>query len=246
MKQIIPFVKDIDFNTKISEITSIALEHNLKLENNDSIVGTFDISGKYKINDVSVNEESFEKELNFDITLDDKYDKSKVIFDIDNFYYEIINDNILRVHIDVLANNLVYYREEKKEEIKQEETKEPYFEDISNDIKEEDLREDKKEDENMIMEESVLESRTEENKEAPEKEVREEENVKEERKGDFTASFIKTEEKYSTYKIHIIRENENIDTIKEKYGTTEEELSKYNNLDSVILGTKLIIPISNE
>ena len=62
MKQIIPFVKDISFNTDISEITSIALEHNLQMENADSIVGNFTISGKYKINDISVNEEVFEKE----------------------------------------------------------------------------------------------------------------------------------------------------------------------------------------
>ena len=39
MKRIIPFVKDISFDTKILEITSIALEHNLKLENDDSVVG---------------------------------------------------------------------------------------------------------------------------------------------------------------------------------------------------------------
>ena len=34
MKQIIPFVKDINLNSNIFEITSIALEHNLKMENN--------------------------------------------------------------------------------------------------------------------------------------------------------------------------------------------------------------------
>src|SRR5574344_2619108 len=78
MKQIIPFVKDVSFNTRINEITSIALEHNLQMENNDSVVGTFIISGKYKINDISVNEESFENKIDFDITLDDKYDASKV------------------------------------------------------------------------------------------------------------------------------------------------------------------------
>ena len=94
MKQIIPFVKDLNFNTRISEITSIALEHNLKLENNDSVVGNFEISGKYKINDISVNEEVFSFDIPFDITLDDKYDASKIKIDIDNFYYEILNDEV--------------------------------------------------------------------------------------------------------------------------------------------------------
>ena len=114
MKQMIPFVKDISLDSKISEITSIALEHNLRMENNDSVVGTFTISGKYKMNDISINEEVFEKKINFDITLDDKYDASKVTIDVDNFYYEIINDEYLRVHIDVMVDNLVYYKDEKQ------------------------------------------------------------------------------------------------------------------------------------
>ena len=78
MRQTIPFVKDISFNSKIAEITSISLEHNLKMENNDSVVGTFTISGKYKVNKISINEEEFKKDINFDITLDDKYDFSEL------------------------------------------------------------------------------------------------------------------------------------------------------------------------
>ena len=50
MKKIIPFIKDLSFQTKISDVTSIALEHNLSMENADSIVGNFIVSGKYKIN----------------------------------------------------------------------------------------------------------------------------------------------------------------------------------------------------
>ena len=108
MKQIIPFVKDISLAPKIYEITSIALEHNLKMENSDSVVGSFTVSGKYRINNISINEEVFEENIPFDITLDSKYDASKVTIDIDDFYYEIVNDEFLRVHIDVLVDNLVY------------------------------------------------------------------------------------------------------------------------------------------
>ena len=67
MKQIIPFVKDISLAPKIYEITSIALEHNLKMENSDSVVGSFTVSGKYRINDISINEEVFEENIPFDI-----------------------------------------------------------------------------------------------------------------------------------------------------------------------------------
>ena len=124
MRQVIPFVKDLDFKTNIYEVTSIALEHNLKLENNDSVVGEFKVNGKYRINDLSINEEDFVNSIPIDITLDDKYDASSMVIDIDNFYYEIINDDILRVHIDVLLDNLNYLKEDvKKPELKIKEEK---------------------------------------------------------------------------------------------------------------------------
>ena len=35
MKKIIPFVKELNFKTKVSEITSISLEHNITLKESD-------------------------------------------------------------------------------------------------------------------------------------------------------------------------------------------------------------------
>ena len=170
MKQIIPFVKDIKLDTKINDVTSISLEHNLKMENNDSIVGTFTISGKYKINQISVNEEAFNKEIDFDITLDDKYNAKDIKIDIDNFYYEIVDQEVLRVHIDVLLDNLEYIKP---------------------------IIEEKEEREIVDIDEPIIEEKP----------------VIEERKKEVNISnnemFMK-EEKYVTYKIHIIRENENI------------------------------------
>ena len=96
------------------------------MENSDSVVGSFTVSGKYRINNISINEEVFEENIPFDITLDSKYDASKVTIDIDDFYYEIINDEFLRVHIDVLVDNLVYEKKEveKPKEIIKEEREE--------------------------------------------------------------------------------------------------------------------------
>ncbi len=242
MKQIIPFVKDLNFNTRISEITSIALEHNLKLENNDSVVGNFEISGKYKINDISVNEEVFSFDIPFDITLDDKYDASKIKIDIDNFYYEILNDEVLRVHIDVLASNLVYYRkvEEEKEE--------------TSNLEEETLRNDDSIERKVSMPEEVIEKKEEvlsldEEEKNENKEVREKEddtinsnNIS----NNLEKGFLFENEKYSTYKVHIVRENETIDTIKEMYNVSLEELEKYNDVDKITLSSKVVIPIEDE
>ena len=111
--KIVPFVKDIKFNTKLSEITSISLEHDLKLEDL-SVAGEFIIKGNYKINDISINKEEFNFKVPVYITLDEKYDSSKVAIDIDNFFYEIINDEVLRVHIDVSLDNLEIIKEDVK------------------------------------------------------------------------------------------------------------------------------------
>lgn len=237
MKQIIPFVKDISLAPKIYEVTSIALEHNLKMENSDSVVGSFTVSGKYRINNISINEEVFEENIPFDITLDSKYDASKVTIDIDDFYYEIINDEFLRVHIDVLVDNLVY---EKKEVEKPKEIIKEEREEISNIINERNddlmndnvILSDKKED-TLIREEDAKTSKKDE-----------------ERESDITnkieTGLFDKEEKYITYKVHIVRDTETIDEITAKYNVSKEELEKYNDLNNIVLGTKIIIPISNE
>lgn len=275
MKQIIPFAKDLELGTKITEITSIALEHNLQMENEDSVVGNFVVSGKYKINDISINEEVFEKVLPFDITLDDKYDASKVQIDIDDFYYEIINDEYLRVHIDVLVDNLVYVKETRPlEEEKKKDDEKVLIEEVPVVIEtlkipdeEENIRKDG--DDNImnnevekrmcVVNENVVENTksieetkndeitiatgvTEDALISEVKEGREEVSIT----NNLSSSFFSEEEKYIMYKVHIVRENETIDQIKEKYEVTKEELEKYNNLENIVLGTKIIIPVSNE
>lgn len=231
MKQVIPFVKDISLNSKIADITSIALEHNLKMENNDSIVGEFTISGKFKMNDISINEEVFEKQINFDITLDDKYDASKVEIDVDDFYYEIINEDYLRVHIDVLVDNLVYFEEVKPIIHQQEEPELISFEDMKEEIKNFDERND---DMNNVEEKIVEEINVDSDRN------------KEEVVVGFSSNFLSQEEKYSMYKVHIIREHDSIESIKEQYNVSTEDLEKYNDLQNIILGTKIIIPTNNE
>ncbi|MFA7689388.1 MAG: hypothetical protein WCX96_04815, partial [Bacilli bacterium] len=59
MKQSIPFVKDLIFKTNIAEITSISLEKNINIEDDDMLSGDFTVTGKYKMTDASQNEEVF-------------------------------------------------------------------------------------------------------------------------------------------------------------------------------------------
>ena len=219
MKNIIPFKKEVMFKTKISEVTSISLEHTLSIEK-DLLKGTFIISGDYKVTDSSETTQNFEINLPFEIAVDEKYDTSKATIDIDDFYYEIINENILSISIDVLLDKL----QEKliindfTDELIEEET----FD--SKDRKCEIEKEEKPKDDNINIDDK-----------------RDTKEVK-----TLFSEYLSEGESYKTYSVYIVRENDNIDSILEKYNITLESLKEYNDIDSLKLGDKLVIPYDNE
>lgn len=235
MRQVIPFKKDIVFNTKIEEITSISLEHNLKLDNDNFISGEFVISGDYKIVDGSSKLELFSYNLPIDIALDNSYVIEESTIDIEDFYYEIINNDTLRVNIEVsiegeekqkenVEDVLVSSLGEASEEINvKEETKENGFE-ISSVFDTDDIRED-----------AIIETKQEE---VLDMEVATNDNVK----SLFSTINSEEEETFTTYHVHIVKENEDCDTILKKYNITKEEFLNYNTMDEIVLGNKLIIP----
>ena len=106
MKKTIPFKHSIPFENKIDEITSISLEHTLHKEEN-AVVGEFVISGTYKLMDNVNHEEEFHNEIPCHIDLDEHYDISNIVVDISDFYYEIMNDTVLVVNIEVIIDKLV-------------------------------------------------------------------------------------------------------------------------------------------
>lgn len=105
MKKNVPLKKDITFKTNIAEITSIALDHELNLENR-TIKGNLVISGSYKINDTSVNTEEFKYNIPVNIEMSERYILDNMKINIDDFYYEIVNDNLLSVSIEIGLDNL--------------------------------------------------------------------------------------------------------------------------------------------
>jgi len=64
--------------------------------------------------------------------------------------------------------------------------------------------------------------------------------------GSLFSSFKDEDETFSTYSIYIVRNNETIETIMEKYKVKREDLENYNDLSNIQIGTKLIIPTTNE
>ena len=105
MNKIIPFSKDIKFDDCIGEITSIALDDTLKFIDSYTIGGDLIVRGSHKYGDI---EEDFSYPLATGITVDEKYDTSKASISVDDFYYEIINEDTLKVKIDLILDNLFY------------------------------------------------------------------------------------------------------------------------------------------
>lgn len=55
-----------------------------------------------------------------------------------------------------------------------------------------------------------------------------------------------TEEKYVTYRVYKVEENDTLDTIITKYNVTKEMLMDYNNIENILPGDKLIIPTNEK
>ena len=64
--------------------------------------------------------------------------------------------------------------------------------------------------------------------------------------GSLFSSFKDSDETFSTYSVYILRNEETVETILEKYKVTREELEKYNDLTNLSIGTKIIIPTIND
>jgi len=196
MYKIIPFRKEITFDTMLYEITSISLEHTLT-KNENFINGNFIVSGEYRVTETSINTLPFNYELPFTISIDSIYDISKSSLDISDFYYEIVDNKALIVNIEVKLDNV--------NEILIEREEKTMIDDISNDI-EEDLIEPNIEIKNSLF------------------------------------SNLDTNDKYVEYKVYIVRENDSIDSIINKYKITRNILEEYNDVNSIKIGDKIVIP----
>ena len=113
MKSIVPYTKEIAFDSKIAEICSISLEHELDC-GETSIEGNFIVSGEFRSHEVSINKEAFLYKLPFSVDVTDKIVKESVDFEITDFTYEILGDNLLKVNIEfmVTADEIEEIKEE--------------------------------------------------------------------------------------------------------------------------------------
>ena len=207
MNFVIPFTKDVKFKTNIGEILSVSLEHDYTV-NQDEILGNFTISGEYKTHEVSVNKEHFEYVLPFSVDISSKIDTESVEFDVEDFTYEVVDNDSLRVNIEYRIKAT-----EVKEEPLFKEVKEEELDDILSEIEEASEERDISKD----AKETILE------------------NVS-----------LGEEEVYVTYHIHEMKETDTVEAICTKYNVTDASLGAYNDLSTLSLGDKIIVPDINE
>lgn len=305
MKKIISFDKEILFPTMIGEITAISLDQTLKFLSKNDIEGDFIVSGRYKMTEASAIEEDFKHVLPIEITLLETFTLETTKIDIKDFYYEVIDEEILKVKIDIQIEGVeeVLLEEEKeevveaiseKEERKVEEKEEliPEVEIVKPTMieEQEDLREcdseEKTREEKLsdvepvitstdeIIEEDKLEVVEPVHKEEKEESVVDKKPIVEEfamnqKSSDTTLEevevvdvhkqektntniqsifrvFNDAEETYRAYTVYIMRKNDSINSVLDRYQITKEQLEEYNDLSKIELGSKVIIPTTND
>ena len=238
MKKIVPFNNVLSFKTKVSEITSISLEHEIQ-KSDDAISGKFIIEGDYKNLIGDIETEKFSFELPFDIALGVRYERDNMVVDIDDFRYELIDSNRLKVNIDLYIDGDIIPDEE--EEVIEEEKVIDEKREILKEMDE--IEGDSRIDmDNDFLEDTIDFSKNiieEVNKEPMETEastiVNENNNIN-------IFGNISDNETYATYKVYTVMDTDTIDGIISKYNISKELLGEYNNIEDIKSGDKLIIP----
>ncbi len=287
MKKIITFEKKLEFPSMIAEVTSISLDQQLKFKDSSNIDGLLIVKGTYKRTEATRLEEDFNFELPTEILLTEKIDLDSSRIDIDDFFYEIENDETIICHIDILVEgieivdvddsddeNIILDNHERQiDEISNEtELREcdgdsSYeSEEIAKKIEEkieknenEKKLDSNKENKNISEEQNNLKEEQKpkdiEQREKEEEIMEKEENLKiesvEEKEenievGSLFTSLKDSEETFQTYSVYIVREEETIEKIMEKYKISKEALESYNDLSTITKGSKLIIPYQND
>ena len=287
MRKVISFDKELEFKTMIGEITSISLDQNLLFEDDSTVSGELIVSGKYKLTAASRLEEDFSFHLPMEIVLTERLDSETRNVNIEDFRYEVEDNDILLCHIDLLVEGVEIIDDVESdcediressdtvsieatddnpsvEEIKTVQTSDiaapidistspeivsPRQEVVSNDSANFSNAFDKPVDvdvnvnvntnsnSNINSNINTIDSTVEVDNTV----VNDSDDVHD-GVGSLFSSFKDSDETFATYSVYIFRANDTIEMIMDKYQVTKEELENYNDLSTLTIGSKVIIP----
>ena len=250
MQKVISFDKTLDFKTMVGEVTSISLDPKLAFSDDSTISGELVISGKYKLTAASRLEDDFIFHLPVEIVLTESLDEETRNVAIDDFRYEVQEDDSLSCHIDLLVEGV------EKIEVDDEE-------EVTDNRQSEDLLVDSIVPERVSYEEGVFQERETSHEDKVSRKEKESVidsvvEVTEEKQsvssveddigssnqdvGSLFSSFKDSDETFATYSVYIVRQNDTIESIMEKYQVSREDLDNYNDLSNLSIGMKIIIP----
>lgn len=256
MNQIISVKKDIIFKTKISEITSLTLEHDYKIKE-DLVEGKLVLSGAYKMTEASLIEEEFLYNIPFSISISENINKETINIEIEDFKYET-NKDVMKINVDLNLeceeNEIEDYEETQLDEMlgniepldEIEQTDE--LDDIEKYFEEMEEEEIKPMEKNILNSDTYMDDIGDIDDDFNEsQEVMQSSNETTEAITNITNIINKNEEKYHSYKVYIIKQGDTIQTICDKYKIHLDDLKEYNDITNINVGDKIIIPqIINE
>ena len=241
MRQIVPFKKDITFKSKIGELVSISLDHDLTLKDDDTLSGYFYLKGTYKMLPTSEIETEYSYKIPVEIAISDNYDAFLARASIDDFNYEIDGD-VLRISVDVLIDNLERREEKEEKTLSNDIDIDTRNSDLESKLEDEEQEGKRCYDEEEKEEIDVFEDvKTQEKQEGSNKEVSKGRDDSSFMK-DSTSFFQDEEESYLTYSVYLVKEEDTVDDILKRYTVDLTLLQDYNDLTNVTPGMKLIIP----
>lgn len=253
MKKVYSLKKEILFKNNIYDILSIAIDKKFNLDGY-AIKGQFKINGEYLIRENEHDE--FDIDLPYLNYIEDIYDVSKIKVDIDDFYYEIKDSNKLVISIDIAVDGLIEKVEdrcvddivqeldemldEEKEDNSIAEIRDIDTEELGDELEAVSVNEEIAD--NNVKSEEVIKINEEEKRESASDKIvntlteTERDNMKNEYFEE------KQNKEFITYKVCIVRDGDTLESIVEKYGSTIESIKKYNIINELKVGDKIIIP----
>ena len=314
MRKVISFDKELEFKTMIGEITSISLDQDLSFQDDSTVSGELVVSGKYKLTAASRLEDDFLFHLPMEIVLTERLDSKTRNVTIEDFRYEVEDNDILLCHIDLLVEGVEIIDDIESDssdsDIREttgssasEIVDSSHDAGIKSELSEEELRPVEVTDivtpiESTFSTPAVSNQREESfmdivpaiSSNASDKsidvdvdisvnnnvtdtadtntnvntntninssaiansssnamiETVDMKDLKDQDESDgvgsLFSSFKDSDETFATYSVYIFRANDTIEMIMDKYQVTKEELESYNDLSSLTIGSKVIIP----
>ena len=314
MRKVISFDKELEFKTMIGEITSISLDQDLSFQDDSTVSGELVVSGKYKLTAASRLEDDFLFHLPMEIVLTERLDSKTRNVTIEDFRYEVEDNDILLCHIDLLVEGVEIIDDIESDssdsDIREttgssasEIVDSSHDAGIKSELSEEELRPVEATDivtpiESTFSTPAVSNQREESfmdivpaiSSNASDKsidvdvdisvnnnvtdtadtntnvntntninssaianssstamiETVDTKDLKDQDESDgvgsLFSSFKDSDETFATYSVYIFRANDTIEMIMDKYQVTKEELESYNDLSSLTIGSKVIIP----